>query len=307
MTRELVFIHGRSQQKHDPAQLKKEWLDALALGLARNDPPLPAISEDSVRFPYYGDTLDQMVYQDMTPAEAPEVIIRGDPGFDDGTKRFMLSVLDEVRARYGVTDEAVIEHADQPITERGPLNWTWVRAILQKLDTIKEVSAATIALVTLDVYQYLTNAAVRMKVDSGVSGAMTPGVESVVVGHSLGSVVAYTLLQREGGPRGWNVPLFVTVGCPLAVNAIRTLAPGVAGVGGNRTPGCAKQWFNAMDSRDVVALYPLDVEHFQLNPPAPSIENKTDVNNDTDNRHGIRGYLSDPVVARRIYEAVNQT
>jgi hypothetical protein len=56
-----------------------------------------------------------------------------------------------------------------------------------------------------------------------------------------------------------------------------------------------------MDERDVVALYPLDAANFPVDPP---IENKRDVDNPTSNRHGISGYLSDPVVARRLHEAV---
>ena len=56
-----------------------------------------------------------------------------------------------------------------------------------------------------------------------------------------------------------------------------------------------------MDERDVVALYPLDQSGF---PIMPAIENKTDVDNHTENRAGIAGYLNDRVVAKRIYEAL---
>jgi hypothetical protein len=54
--RELVLVHGRSQQHKDPVNLKKAWLDALAEGLAKIGLTLP-VAEESVRFPYYGDTL----------------------------------------------------------------------------------------------------------------------------------------------------------------------------------------------------------------------------------------------------------
>jgi len=36
----------------------------------------------------------------------------------------------------------------------------------------------------------------------------------------------------------------------------------------------------------------------------PAIENKNDVANDTSNHHGITGYLKDPVVAKRLYDAL---
>jgi hypothetical protein len=132
-------------------------------------------------------------------------------------------------------------------------------------------------------------------IDKGVRAAFTPGVETVVVGHSLGSVVSYNILRRDGKALGWKVPLFVTVGAPLAVRVIKqALAP-------VKHPECVVKWFNAMDSRDIVALYPLDSQHFSVSPP---IENKTDVDNPTENRHGISGYLSDAVVAKRIYDAL---
>lgn len=132
----------------------------------------------------------------------------------------------------------------------------------------------------------------RDAIDTGVRAAMDPGVPTVLVGHSLGTVVSYSLLHRDGAALGWTVPLFVTLGSPLAVTAIKRALRPIA------FPKCAARWFNAMDERDVVALYPLafDVD--------PAIENKTDVDNHTENRHGIAGYLDDREVARTIYDAV---
>jgi len=48
-----------------------------------------------------------------------------------------------------------------------------------------------------------------------------------------------------------------------------------------------------------MALLALDARNFDVDPP---IENKSDVKNFTDNRHGIAGYLADPVVARKLVE-----
>lgn len=307
MIRELVFVHGRSQQGKDPDKLKQEWVDCLNAGLEKSG--LPAIDPTRVRFPFYGNTLDQLS-RGMEADKATSVVLKGEVvwegDIDDQAKKFMYRVLDEVRKTHGVTDAEIQEATGSEVTEKGPLNLPWIRAMLQKLDTLPQVSAATIALVTYDVYQYVTNAAIRRKIDEGVQEAMMPDVESIVVAHSLGTVVAYTLLQREAARRNWKVPLLVTVGSPLAVNAIRNLVPSLGGVGGNRTPEGVTAWFNAMDSRDAVALHPLDVDHFRLNPSEPAIENKVDVDNPTDNRHGISGYLGDPVVAQRIHRALTE-
>jgi hypothetical protein len=93
----------------------------------------------------------------------------------------------------------------------------------------------------------------------------------------------------------------VTVGSPLAVTEIRKTLRALAPC---RCPQRVGAWFNALDERDVVALYPLDASNFPLDPVNPAIENKRDVRNKTENRHGIAGYLDDAVVARRIHEAL---
>ena len=90
------------------------------------------------------------------------------------------------------------------------------------------------------------------------------------------------------------MPLFLTVGSPLAIRAIRRqfLPLRDPPVGG---------WYNAFDPKDVVALYPLDGTNF---PVQPAVENYNQVHNSTDNHHGIVGYLDNPEVAGHISDAL---
>jgi hypothetical protein len=91
------------------------------------------------------------------------------------------------------------------------------------------------------------------------------------------------------------VPLFVTLGSPLAINAVQSrLTP-------HTFPKPVGTWFNALDTDDVVALHPLSKKHFDT---GGKIENHDRVKNWTDNQHGIAGYLDDEKVARRIHEAL---
>ena len=294
MPRKLVFVHGRAQQNKDAIALKKEWIAAFREGLRANGLELP-IAESDIRFPYYGDTLHQLA-QGVDPAIAANVIVRGSGPTDQAEKKFMQEVLEEVRENAGITEEEIDEEIPADVVERGPLNWGWVQGILKVIDRrVPFGSGASVALFTRDVYQYLTSIGIRDTIESGVMQAIQPGEPTVVVGHSLGSVVAYNLLRREGKSRNWDVPLYVTVGSPLGVTRIRkSLAP-------ISHPSCVKSWFNALDERDVVALYPLAKPHFDVD---PVITNKRDVSNQTENRHGISGYLNDPEVAKRIYDAI---
>ena len=52
-----------------------------------------------------------------------------------------------------------------------------------------------------------------------------------------------------------------------------------------------------------MALHPLDVDHFHVD---PKICNKKDVDNHTENRHGIDGYLDDQKVVTEIVQAVKK-
>jgi hypothetical protein len=293
MTKQLVLVHGRSQEHRDPATLKREWLDALRAGLAKSQLTLP-IADDDVHFPYYGDALFGL-WQGTPDGHIPDVVIKG-AGSDDAQRDFALDLIRQIQVAAGITD-AQVERASGAVTvQKGPMDWPWVHGVLQAIDQfLPGGSGAAIAAFTNDVYHFLHDPGMRDRIEAGVRAAVQPGVPTVVVGHSLGSLVSYDLLRRDGPALGWQVPLYVTVGAPLAVNAIKR---GLAPIG---FPGCVQQWFNAMDPKDVVALYPLDGAHFDV---SPAIENRTDVSNDTGNHHGISGYLSDQQVALHIYKAL---
>lgn len=301
--RQLVFVHGRAQEHKNAAALKKEWLEALDEGLRKSGLTLP-IAEEDVRFPYYGDTLFDMV-DGKSADEAAQVIVRGTAG-DAEEARFTRAIMREIQNKLQERQEiSTAEFADvtgQEVVDRGPLQWEWFQGFLRAVDRyVPYGSGSSIAVFTHDVYQYLKNSNIRETMDAGVASAMSSGVETVVVAHSLGTVVAYNLLRQQGHQRGWNCPLFVTVGSPLGIGEIRGTIRSFAPV---RCPPCVKSWFNALDDRDVVALYPLDAARFPVDPAIPGIANKLDVRNKTSNRHGIAGYLDDQEVARRIYDGL---
>ena len=294
MTRELVLVHGRAQQGKDSVALKAEWIESLRAGLAASGLDLP-VPESAIRFPYYGDTLEDLVAGRSGDAVA-DVVVRG-TGDDEAAQAFLEEVVLEVQEGRGLPPDAVHEAAgSQEVLGRGFQNSRLVLGILRALDRhVPHASGPALALATSDVYHYLHNPGIGRAIAEGVRAAMTPGAESVVVGHSLGSVVAYRLLKEEGPAAGWRVPHLITLGCPLGVGAIRRrLAP----VG---HPSVAGAWFNAFDPHDVVALRPLRDPWFGID---PAVTNKDDVLNETPNQHGISGYLEDAEVARRIHDAL---
>jgi hypothetical protein len=285
----LLLVHGRDQQGKDPARLKAEWLEALSQGARKLNRTLPANLD--VAFPFYGDVLDDFARRMDIPLSA-DIKTRGS-AVNEEFLMFQAEMGEEIRTAAGVTDAQIDAEYGPSDKPKGPLNWEWVQAILRAVDKHGAgLSAQALETFTRDVFLYTRRAGVRDEVDRIVANSLTDDV-TVVVGHSLGSVVAYSVLRTDR--RKLRVPAFVTVGSPLGVRAVRDAFRPL------RYPQPAKSWFNAFDSRDVVALYPLDATNF---PVMPAVSNANNVRNATNNRHGISGYLDDGGVAGQILDGL---
>jgi pimeloyl-ACP methyl ester carboxylesterase len=285
----LLFIHGRGQGGLDPAVLLSQWLTALTRGAQNLGRAIPL--NVHVDFPFFGATLSGFADAANLPLTT-DIQARG-AAPNNEFLAFQHEIAEEMRSMAGISDQAVLDEYGNSPAERGPLNWQWVQAILRALDKhAGSLSQSAIEQFIRDVYLYSTKSGVRDAVDAIVRAKFTEQ-PTIVVAHSLGSVVAYNVLRSD--PRNLNVPLLVTVGCPLGIRAIRNqLIP-------LKYPAPVDAWYNAFDPRDVVALFPLDEQNFPVN---PAVTNFDGVSNHTDNRHGIDGYLDDPKIAARILDGL---
>lgn len=98
---------------------------------------------------------------------------------------------------------------------------------------------------------FLTNLEVKKRVLQRIADEVTAET-TVIIGHSLGSVVAYEYLVQYRPPQ---VQLLITAGSPLGIPKVvfdrLTPAP-VEGTGA--WPGGVANWVNIADRNDVVAL-----------------------------------------------------
>jgi pimeloyl-ACP methyl ester carboxylesterase len=286
----LVLVHGRSQQGRNPVELQEIWIETLRRGATKINRSLPERLD--VAFPYYGDKLDALARQLEIPLTNDIQVGRGSP-VDREFLNFQAAVAEEMRRGAGITDAQVQQEFGTNTTERGLQNWAWIQAIIRAIDrNAGSVSQSAIESLMRDVYLYTTRPGIRDEVDR-IVGPTLSETPCVVIGHSLGSVVAYNVLRTDR--RLLKVEALITVGCPLAIRAVRDQLRPI----GFPTP--AKAWYNAFDPKDVVALYPLDAANFPVN---PAIENYGSVRNGTDNRHGIVGYLDDANVAKHVLDAL---
>lgn len=283
----LTFIHGRSQGGKDPVELQREWERCMnegfdAVGVERPD-------ELRVLFPFYGDKLDALVEQaDAGSAGDAKARSAADtPAKHDELRGQLVMELLE-RSKLNTDD---IEFAGDA-KERSALNWGWVQAILKVLDDTS-VGEAILDKFTHDVAVYLSYPAVARQIDEIVAKEIGPD-PGVVVAHSLGTVVTYNVLR--GAAQGVEVPLLITLGCPLGLSTIRSKLARP-----REKPGKVDVWVNAYDDGDVVALRALDDDTWPRAQPITNIDN---LRNGTDNKHGISGYLNQVQVANVLYSAL---
>ena len=290
----LVFLHGRSQEDKDPLVLRQRWVAALELGLEKAGLELP-IDEWDILFPYYGDAL-----RDAT-SESPDSLATVRLPLQEQGAHFSCAVLQDCLDEIGITEEVIATQPppNDPLAERLSVSISneFFHRGLQLLDRyVPRARAKLIEATAADVSQYLHDPVVQGYIDNGVAQAFRDcgSEETVIVGHSMGSIVAYHVLSRAGFV---NCPVkaLITIGSPLGMQVVRATLEPIA------HPPNVDYWFNAYDERDVVALNPLDASNF---PVTPGIKNYSGVNNESDNHHKVRGYLSDRVVATAIAKAL---
>lgn len=283
----LVFVHGMRQEGLDPVALRTTWETALVgawnrLGL----PP----RQYELEMPYYGDLLENLTQE--ARGGKSNIVSRGPAGAAAFTP-LEEQMIRAMATRAGVTNADVDAELGQEIVARGPLNWEWVMALGRALDKKLPTLGEWVLRYVAQVDSYLTRPHIHAAINDLVGPAFNKG-PTVIVSHSLGTIVSYDLLRNSASAP--NVPLFVTLGSPLGIDTvINNLRPPSLAI-----PAGAARWFNGADPRDYVALVrPLDGTNF-----VDGIINDIDIHNSEQDPHSIVDYLSDATVARQINSAL---
>jgi PGAP1-like protein len=238
----IVGVHGIAQQFRGGYQLGTVWYDALRDGLVAADhrQVADALPPTSLRVAFFGDLFrpaGAMAAQDP-PYSAADV--RPGPERDLLTEFYNAAVEQDpsLGAPQGAMGPGKV--AVQIMLDRLLRSPTFANVAQRAfIGNLKQVNA------------FLSDESLKERVLARVH-EIVDGSTRVVIGHSLGSVVAYEYLCRY---RPAAVELLVTLGSPLGIPHLvfDRLTP--APVGGAGTwPGDLASWANVADSNDIVAL-----------------------------------------------------
>jgi hypothetical protein len=235
----IVAVHGIGQQLKGPHTLQETWLPAMRDGLALAGAGVPA-AEDLV-CGFYGDLFRRSGTKGV-----------GEPSFragdvEEGFERELLAAW----WREAAGTEAQVQGPDAKTKLRTPDSVQRALNALSRSRFFAGLAERALIGFIKQVHRYFAEPQVRAQVVDRVAREIGPDTR-VVVGHSLGSVVAYeALCAHPDRP----VRMLVTLGSPLGIRHLvfDRLQPAPAdGLGA--WPGEVASWTNIADDGDVVAL-----------------------------------------------------
>jgi len=277
MTERLVLVHGINQEGKSDVVIRDSWTDALEDALGQPG----RFDRTRVVAPFYGDVL-----ADLTSRKSLAQAVSQGIAEDDDERAFVDAGLRQMALDAGIANDAI--SAEQQIVAQGLPHDRHLIAIVRLLEGLSPTLGELALRLLGQAYAYLKRPAVAAAVDAIVEPVLAAG-PCVVVAHSLGTVVTFKLLRELKQ----TVPLFVTLGSPLAIQSVQSALRKP-----RRVPEGVVRWFNGLDVDDFITLgRPLTVETF-----APGIENRSEIDNGSD-AHSIVGYLHDEVVSKMIADA----
>ena len=232
----IVAVHGIAQEYKGSHTLADGWLPALRDGLDRAGASLTDDGDFVCAF--YGDL--------FRPAGKAGAAVHTAQAVTEDWETEMLALW---WAEAAATDR--VARPGETGKARTP---RFVQAALAALSSSKffaGLGERALIGALKQVRGYLSDEAVRRAARARVEAEVQEDTR-VVIGHSLGSVVAYEVLCAH--PE-WRLDTFVTLGSPLAIaNLIfHRLDPAPDGELGV-WPGTVERWVNVADGGDVVAL-----------------------------------------------------
>ncbi|MGW9034161.1 hypothetical protein ACWGQ4_04410 [Streptomyces sp. NPDC055721] len=299
----IILVHGIAQEQEAADTLESAWLPALAGGVRnaghaaladRLWPPAPN-GRRLIRMAFYGKTFgvpDQMGPSDGIPDEQQETA-------EEIAYEWLVNAADSSSRRDAGNAQLELRALEQDMEKAQGIGAVKGR-VIAAIDRLPWLSQAGLSGAgrlnkTLgQVVRYLTEPDVRAYAIDQVRQCLDDDTR-VVIGHSLGSVVAYEAVRERTSP----LPLLITLGSALGLSAVnrRLLQP-------PSFPSCLDRWINLADRDDFVAARPDLTAVFDTNrPPGARFDSTYTVDNGS-SPHKANFYLSKVTTGQAIAEAM---
>lgn len=235
----IIGVHGVGQQYKGKHTLQREWLPSLLDGLSRVNERLS--DNDDLACAFYGD----LFRRKGTKAHSDPLYDATDVE-DEWEKALLLAWW-----RHAGKIELHVPGPDYESKLRTPRIVQRALNALSNSRFFEGIAERSLIGDLKQVYSYIHSESIFAKVQERVANEVSNDTK-VILGHSLGSVVAYEALCSHPD---WPIETLITLGSPLGIHDLifdRLRPPPVNGVG--VWPKSLKRWINIADGGDVVAL-----------------------------------------------------
>jgi hypothetical protein len=294
---DIVLVHGIAQEQRSGDDLEITWLPSLAGGLRnarhpeiadriRREADCPFPGSVTIRMAFYGSLFLTPDHQGLDPGDLT----------DDQQK-----IADELALAWlhNATTSSDARDAGEAQRELGALTADLTDAqgpramagrAVAALDHIPWFTKAGLAALSLtnraltQVTRYLTDETTREHALQQVRAQLSRSPKAVI-GHSLGSVVAYEAIRELPGDH--PLPLFITLGSPLGLSPVNSRLRQPPGF-----PPALKRWVNLADRDDVVAARPDLLTLFDKDRPTSALFDSTYAVDNGAEPHRVGFYLT---------------
>lgn len=204
----VLFIHGIDQQEFTAAQLLTTWtnnIEDVAPGLLLNTP---------VQMAYYATILAEFSAGSFSSATTMGSDLSN---ANSAELNFCYDVLDEIAIANGLDLSTVQQVMSGETDDIVPMGSSLLRSIVRIAAALEKKAPQRTEIVLRllkQAYIYLTVMSARRAVDSAVRPMIEQNPQ-ILITHSLGTVVAFNILQQlEKEMASIDIPLFITLGPP---------------------------------------------------------------------------------------------
>jgi len=306
----IVLVHGIAQEQYSADLLESKWLPALAGGVRTAG--FPDIADKiwragpgaiEARMAFYGHLFLRPGAQGLGAEKlSPEQSELADQLSLEWLERAETRASNEEQRRTAAIELVYLRRdpARQAQGVRSGVRDAWKSlARLRWFALLGYAIAERFVVRTLSqVTRYLTDDAIRGEIQQIVLDKIGDDTR-VLLGHSLGSIVAYEVAHRLDRP----LPLLVTLGSPLGVETLvlQRLRPPAS------FPPRVRRWVNVADKDDLVAAEPNLTNLFAVSMPRDAIfEGSYTVDNGAE-PHSAEFYLGKGHIGRPVGQVLSTT
>ena len=266
----IVCLHVMNQQQHTTTSLQAYWYALLQQSLAQYAPHLN-LSNYRFCVPFYADLITQhhLANQFNLGTFSPKV--------NPNPHWHLPHALSHLKANH------IWQHWHDLGRDYA------IKELLQLLDYFPQLDAELMRRFLIEAYLYLSDTVFMQQVHARIHAAIVPNQPTLIIAHSLGSVIAYNILRQH--PE-YQIHSLMSLASPLAFKIIQAKITHPI-----QRPACILgDWLNFYSHDDFISAFPLIKAPFLFQ---PMIKNQA-IDTPLADPHQLKHYLQHPFVIGNI-------